>query len=390
MHADRLRHRERRGRQRPDGRRARPGHAVLHVARAGGGHARLRRHRRVGGRAHAVRAAHRGPTRSRQRRWRSSSRSSPRAPSRSPRPVPTCRPACAGPSTRPSTTTPRDGRRRAELRDRLLRGAGGGRRGGGSGASGPGGSGQLAFARTAKWPPPHRPRHPPRARRTSRALRWRGCSSRSRSIPPPGRSRWRVIAGNSPTGRPLAAVSFAGLVCIPAFWNYAEAAGLVWAGLCAAWIWAGTHWGGSSRLLAPLAGHPAGLAGLGPAFVLIAATAPTAAPQSSPKRPRAQCIALTAGGLVPAAAARAFPVPRPAGVPPGAGRAPEAIACRRRHDRVRGVLLAVAWNGRRAAARQAVAVWGIGFGLAMIAVPPLSGSARGGVQKWPWRRASRL
>ena len=38
-HAHRLRHRERRGRRRPDGRRARPRHALLHVARAGRGHA---------------------------------------------------------------------------------------------------------------------------------------------------------------------------------------------------------------------------------------------------------------------------------------------------------------------------------------------------------------
>ena len=55
---------------------------------------------------------------------------------------------------------------------------------------------------------------------------------------------------------PVAAVSFAGLICIPAFRNYAEAAGLVWAGLCAAWIWAGMRWGGTSRLLAPLAAIP--------------------------------------------------------------------------------------------------------------------------------------
>ncbi|MGH3073834.1 MAG: serine/threonine-protein kinase, partial [Gaiellales bacterium] len=55
---------------------------------------------------------------------------------------------------------------------------------------------------------------------------------------------------------PVAAVSFAGLICIPAFWNYAEAAGIVWAGLCGTWIWAGTRWGGTSRLLAPLAAIP--------------------------------------------------------------------------------------------------------------------------------------
>ena len=54
-------------------------------------------------------------------------------------------------------------------------------------------------------------------------------------------------------------------------------------------------------------------------------------------------------------------------------------------------ILPRAWNepsGRRA---QAVAVWGIGFGLAMIAVPAAFGIGAGQTgSKWPWWHASRL
>jgi hypothetical protein len=101
-----------------------------------------------------------------------------------------------------------------------------------------------------------------------------------------------VVAGLLAYRRPVAAASFAALVCIPAFWNYAEAAGLVWAGLCAAWIWAGRRWEGTSRLLAPLAAIPLGLAGLGPAYVLVAATGPSSRPwpaAGSPTTPRRCC-----------------------------------------------------------------------------------------------------
>ena len=185
-----------------------------------------------------------------------------------------------------------------------------------------------------------------------------------------------VIAGGLAYRRPVAAVSFAGLVCIPAFWNYAEAAGLVWAGLCGAWIWAGTRWGGTSRLLAPLAAIPLGLAGLGPAYVLIAATAPT------PRRRAAEAAA----GAVAAAVAGSW---LPSHAATGASRSFEPHdLCHRtrpgtggRRDRPRDGDRRRPPPGRVAARHsrriQAVVLWGIAFGLAVAGAPHLLGDRPG-------------
>ena len=166
------------------------------------------------------------------------------------------------PSRRPAAAELRDRLLRALAeRERRLRGAATGGAGAAPRSIGTRSHGQMAVPR------------PARAIRPAAARALGPCDGvGARRVPGlPG----RLVApagGRSPAAlayrRPVAAVSFAGLVCIPAFWNYAEAAGLVWAGLCAAWIWAGTRWGGTSRLLAPLAAIPLGLAGLGPAYVL--------------------------------------------------------------------------------------------------------------------------
>jgi hypothetical protein len=175
---------------------------------------------------------------------------------------------------------------------------------------------------------------------------------------------------------PVAAVSFAGLICIPAFWNYAEAAGLVWAGLCAAWIWAGTRWGGTSRLLAPLAAIPLALMGLGPAYVLIAATAPP------PRRRAAEAaagavVAAVAGGWLPGAAARVLPAASsPTAYATALGRAPEVIAITVAMV-IAAVLLPVAWRLDESRRVQALVLWGIGFGLAVAAAPHLLGDRPG-------------
>jgi len=175
---------------------------------------------------------------------------------------------------------------------------------------------------------------------------------------------------------PVAAMSFAGLICIPAFWNYAEAAGLVWAGLCAAWIWAGTRWGGTSRLLAPLAAIPLALMGLGPAYVLIAATAPT------PRRRAAEAaagavVAAVAGGWLPGPAARVLPAASsPMAYATALGRAPEMIAITVAMV-IAAVLLPVAWRLDESRRVQALVLWGIGFGLAVAAAPHLLGDRPG-------------
>ena len=74
--------------------------------------------------------------------------------------------------------------------------------------------------------------------------------------------------------RPLAALTVGAVICVPAFWNLAEAAGLLWIGMAALWIRFARDWD-RNRVLAPLLAWPLALIGLGPAFVLIAATAPT-------------------------------------------------------------------------------------------------------------------
>ena len=185
-----------------------------------------------------------------------------------------------------------------------------------------------------------------------------------------------AIVGVLAYRRPIAAVSFAGLVCIPAFWNYAEAAGLVWTGLCAAWIWAGTRWGGTSRLLAPLAAIPLALAGLGPAYVLIAATAPT------PRRRAAEAaagavVAAVAGGWLPSHAASVLPAASsPLAYASALGRAPEVIAVAVAMV-IAAVLLPVAWRLDDSRRVQAVVLWGIAFGLAVAGAPHLLGDQPG-------------
>ena len=179
-----------------------------------------------------------------------------------------------------------------------------------------------------------------------------------------------VVAGLLAYRRPVAAVSFAGIVCIPAFWNYAEAAGLVWAGLCAAWIFAGRRWDGTSRLLAPLAAIPLGLAGLGPAYVLVAATAPT------PRRRAAEAaagavVAAVAGGWLPHHAAKVLPAASsPVAYLTALGRAPEVLAIAVAMV-VAAVLLPAAWRLEDPRRVQAVVLWGIAFGLAVASAPHL-------------------
>ena len=173
--------------------------------------------------------------------------------------------------------------------------------------------------------------------------------------------------------RPLAALTVGAVICVPAFWNLAEAAGLLWIGMAALWIRFARDWE-RNRVPAPLLAWPLALIGLGPAFVLVAATAPTTRRRIA-EATLGAIIVLTAGGLVPAAATRGVAGANdPLVYLQVLARAPEATGVAAAMI-VFAAILPRAWNepsGRRA---QAVAVWGIGFGLAMIAVPLLSGSA---------------
>jgi hypothetical protein len=186
-----------------------------------------------------------------------------------------------------------------------------------------------------------------------------------------------VVAGLLAYRRPVAAVSFAGLACIPAFWNYAEAAGLLWAGLCGAWIWTGRRWAdGTSRILVPLAAIPLGLAGLGPAYVLVAATAPTARRRAAEAAAGA-VVAAVAGGWLPHHAAKVLPAATsPMSYATALGRSPEVVAIAAAMVAA-AVLLPVAWRLDDSRRIQAVVLWGIAFGLAVAGAPHLLGDRPG-------------
>jgi eukaryotic-like serine/threonine-protein kinase len=98
---------------------------------------------------------------------------------------------------------------------------------------------------------------------------------------------------------PLAAACLGAAACLPGFWNFAEGAGIAFAVVAAAWLVAGRRSG--VRVLFPLAagvlGALAPLAGV-PAFVLVAATAPT---------PRRRAAEAAAGGIVAALVAGVVP-----------------------------------------------------------------------------------
>ena len=62
--------------------------------------------------------------------------------------------------------------------------------------------------------------------------------------------------------RPLAALTVGAVICVPAFWNLAEAAGLLWIGMAALWIRFARDWD-RNRVLAPLLAWPLALSGWG-------------------------------------------------------------------------------------------------------------------------------
>jgi eukaryotic-like serine/threonine-protein kinase len=173
--------------------------------------------------------------------------------------------------------------------------------------------------------------------------------------------------------RPLAALTAGAAVAVPPFWNFAEAAGLLWIGLAAAWIWMSRRNPGR-RCLVPLAAVPLALVGMGTAIVLIAATAPTRARRAAEAGAGAIVAAVCGGWAAHSAtlagagspAAFVHVVSRdPA--PAAAGLAIIAFA----------VLLPFAGCAERRT--QAAALWGLGFGLAAIGVPYLLASGGNGL-----------
>ena len=175
--------------------------------------------------------------------------------------------------------------------------------------------------------------------------------------------------------RPTTAAMVGGALCVPAFWNFAEAAGLVWLGLWTAWVRGGREWQ-APRFLAPLAAVPLGLLGLGPAFVLVAATAPTARRRAAEAAAGA-VVGAVAGGWLPHHAARVLPAATsPAAYADAVARAP-AVAAIGAAMVVAAVILPAAWRLEHGRRTQALVLWGIAFGLAVAGAPHVLGNRPG-------------
>ena len=139
----------------------------------------------------------------------------------------------------------------------------------------------------------------------------------------------------------------------------------LWIALAAAWAWATRRTGGGrQRCLVPLWAGPLALIGLGPAFVLVAATAPTQARRAAEAAAGAVVAAVCGGWAGPllsrtlAGANSPLVYVRVVGHDPalaataGGDGASSPCCCRPPGGRERRV--------------QALSLWGIGFGLAAV------------------------
>jgi len=178
-----------------------------------------------------------------------------------------------------------------------------------------------------------------------------------------------LLVGGLAWKRPSAALGVMSAILVPAFWNHAEAAGITWIAMSAVWIRSTRNWG-RGRCLSPLLAGPLALVGLGPAYVVVAATA------STPRRRAAEAVAggivmLVAGNMLTHHALRGV---AGADLPTALGRAlarqPQAIAMVTAMA-VFAVLLPEAWNRRGDRRLQAVVLWGLGFALAVAGLPQL-------------------
>jgi hypothetical protein len=156
------------------------------------------------------------------------------------------------------------------------------------------------------------------------------------------------------------------LLAIPALWNQAEGSALLAGTAAGAWIWAGRHWG--RRLLVPLAAVPLAAVGLGPAVVLVAATA-AGARRRLAEGAAGGLLAIVAGHDVPSRATAPLagttnplaPLAVLAGHPSALA---VAAACA-----VFAPLYAATRRSEDGRAGQALALWVLGFGLVTVALP---------------------
>jgi serine/threonine-protein kinase len=184
-----------------------------------------------------------------------------------------------------------------------------------------------------------------------------------------------VLLGALAWRRPLAAATAGAVIAVPAFWNFAEAAGLLWIGLAAAWIWSSRRNSGR-RCLAPLAAVPLALVGMGIAIVLVAATAPTRGRRAAEAGAGAIVAAVCGGWATAHLSAQLAGANSPFAYLHVIDRDP-ALAATGVAMVAFAVLLPFAWWAERRV--QAVALWGLGFGLAAIGIPQLFASGAAGL-----------
>ena len=183
-----------------------------------------------------------------------------------------------------------------------------------------------------------------------------------------------VIVGVLAWRTPWIGLAAGSALVVPAFWNHAEAAGLAWAMLAAIWISSTAGWPGPRRL-SPLWAGPLSLIGLGPAYVLIAATAPT------PRRRAAEgagggLLTVVAGNMLDHHALGDVAGARSPGVLVTAlAHSPQALAVIAAMAGF-AVLLPPAWQHRDDRRLQAVILWGMGFGLVVAGLPQVLASGQ--------------
>jgi hypothetical protein len=165
---------------------------------------------------------------------------------------------------------------------------------------------------------------------------------------------------------PVAASAAGCLLCLPAFWNHSQAGALLYAPLAVLWIRAGRKWG--SRMLAPLVAAPLAVIGIGPAIVLLAATAPT---------PRRRAAEATAGGVVTIiwggmishrAAVSLLGADNPLVYITALLHSPATLLVWLGMIGF-ALMLPVAWGRAGSRRMQALTLWGLGFALATVALP---------------------
>lgn len=170
--------------------------------------------------------------------------------------------------------------------------------------------------------------------------------------------------------RPLPALTVAAALLVPAFWNHAEAAGIAWIVLAGAWIVGNRRWPTGRRCLSPLCAVPLALAGLGPAYVLVAATAPSARRRAAEAAAGGIVMLVAGNGLTHHAVRHVAGANQPLVLIEALAQAPQAIATIAAMV-VFAVLLAPAWHHRDDHRLQGVILWGMGFALAVAGLPQL-------------------